>query len=298
MPSKGSILHPLAVLPAAIWGGTWIALKISHLHGIEFAFFRAFGGGLLLFLIALAMRRPLGIPRPLVPTMIFMSLTIGGFFGFAFAGGERLSSALGSLLGNIAPVSTVILAALLLGERPTARQYAGVALAFAGIVVIALPHLGAAGDLGAIGLMLAGAVSQSFNTIYMKRAIALDQLVVNAYQFMGGGVIVCLAVWATGELQPIPATLPVAGSLLYVAVFATALANLLWSRALTLLTASAASMIIFMVPIFGHLWSWAILHEPVDPFEVAGAVLVIAGMVTASFALGRDRRPVAAHVRP
>jgi drug/metabolite transporter (DMT)-like permease len=280
--AQSSIFHPLAILPPAIWGGTWIALKISRLGGGEFAFARAFFGGAALLLVALALRRPLAIPRRLVPTLALMSLTFGGFFGLAFAGAERLPAALGSLLGNIAPVSTIVLAALILRERPTVRQYLGVAVAFLGVLVIAYPKLGHTGDIIAIGLMLAGAVMQSVNTLCMKHAIELDQLVVNAIQGTVGGLVILAAVAATGNLHPIEPSAPVIASLAYVAIVATAFAQLLWSRVLTLFSASAASMIIFMVPVFGHIWSWSILREPIDPIEVAGAVLVIGGMVVAA----------------
>ncbi len=278
MASRSSIFHPLAILPAAIWGGTWIALKISHMGGTEFAFARSFFGGVALFALALALRRPLALPRRLLPTMILMSLTFGAFFGLAFTGAERLPAALGSLLGNIAPVSTTILAALVLRERPTRRQVCGIALAFLGVVVIAYPKLGHAGDIVAIGLMLAGALMQSVNTICMKRAIAHDQMVVNAYQCTFGGLAILAFILATGTYRPIEPTVPVLGSIAYVALLATALANLLWSRALTIFSASTASLIIFMAPVFGHVWSWLILREAIDPFEVAGAVMVISGM--------------------
>lgn len=277
-----SIFHPLAILPAAIWGGTWIALKISHMDGTEFAFARSFFGGVALFAIALALRRRIALPRRLAPTMIGMSLTLGGFFGLAFTGAERLPAAVGSLLGNIAPISTVVLAALILHERPTIRQYAGVALAFAGVFIIAWPDLGRTGDLIAIAIMLVAAVMQSFNTIFMKQAIAEDQLVINAYQCTLGGIVILAVVAVTGLARPIAPTLAVVGSVAYVAIVATAFAQLLWSRALRIFSASGASMIIFMVPVFGHIWSWLVLRERIDPFEVAGAVLVLAGMVTSA----------------
>jgi O-acetylserine/cysteine efflux transporter len=250
--------------------------------GAEFAFARAFFGGFALLLIALALRRSFAIPRRLIPTLALMTLTFAGFFGFAFAGAERLPAALGSLLGNIAPISTIVLAALILRERPMRRQYAGVGLAFLGVFIIAYPKLGHVDDIVAIAVMLLAAVMQSINTLCMKHAIALDQIAVNAIQGTAGGLVIFAVAAAAGQMHPVEPTVPVVASVLYVALVATALAQLLWSRILTLFPASTASMIIFMVPVFGHIWSWSILREPVDPFEVAGAVFVIAGMVTAA----------------
>lgn len=282
---SSSIFHPLAILPAAIWGGTWIALKTSGMGGIEFAFARAFFGGLALFAVVLALRRRIAVPAAYVPTLVLMSLTFGAFFGLAFAGAERLPAALGSLLGNIAPISTLLLSALILHERPRGRQCAGVALAFLGVFIIAAPKLGHVSDIVAIGFMLLAAVMQSVNTICMKRAIALDQFVVNAIQGTFGGLAIFLVLFATGGFHAVQPTPQVIGSVAYVALLATAFANVLWSRALTIFSASTASTIIFMAPVFGHLWSWLILRETIDPVEIAGATLVIGGM-----ALGAPRR--------
>jgi drug/metabolite transporter (DMT)-like permease len=171
-----------------------------------------------------------------------------------------------------------VLASIFLHERPTVRQIAGVLLAFLGVVVIAYPKLGAVNDIIAMLIMLAGAFMQSVNTICMKRAIDQDQLVINAIQCTFGGLAILAFIFATGSFRPISPTPEVLGSIAYVAILATAVANLLWSRALTLFTASGASMIIFMAPVFGHVWSWLILREAIDPFEVAGATMVIAGM--------------------
>ena len=55
---------------------------------------------------------------------------------FAFAAGHALLS-LVSVLGSLYPVVTVLLAHVLLGERLTRTQRAGVAVALAGVAAIA-----------------------------------------------------------------------------------------------------------------------------------------------------------------
>jgi drug/metabolite transporter (DMT)-like permease len=56
---------------------------------------------------------------------------------FAFAAGQHALLALVSVLGSLYPIVTVLLAHVLLGERLTRTQQAGVAVALAGVAAIA-----------------------------------------------------------------------------------------------------------------------------------------------------------------
>jgi drug/metabolite transporter (DMT)-like permease len=61
----------------------------------------------------------------------------------------RLSAAVGSILLYVQPVATLVLAALLLGERPSPMQLAGVMLVLGGVAVASLPLRRRGGASGA-----------------------------------------------------------------------------------------------------------------------------------------------------
>jgi drug/metabolite transporter (DMT)-like permease len=91
----------------------------------------------LLFALTLGRRAPLRLPRrALVPVAAVGLGDVGANALFAFASGHGLLS-LVSVLGSLYPVVTVLLAHLLLGERLTRAQQAGVAIALAGVAAIA-----------------------------------------------------------------------------------------------------------------------------------------------------------------
>ncbi|HZQ81094.1 MAG TPA: EamA family transporter [Gaiellaceae bacterium] len=91
----------------------------------------------LLFALSAAQRAPLRVPRAWLPAVAAVGLAdVSANALFAFASGHGLL-ALVSVLGSLYPIVTVLLAHVLLGERLTAAQKAGVAVAMAGVVAIA-----------------------------------------------------------------------------------------------------------------------------------------------------------------
>jgi drug/metabolite transporter (DMT)-like permease len=85
----------------------------------------------------LALRRRPAIPTRLVPAVVLIGLLdMAGNAGFLLA--EQTGSlAVASVLSSLYPVTTVVLAALLLGERITRDHGAGIVLALLAIVLIA-----------------------------------------------------------------------------------------------------------------------------------------------------------------
>jgi drug/metabolite transporter (DMT)-like permease len=91
----------------------------------------------LLVVVASAIRAPLRIPRSALWAVVAVGLAdVSANALFAFASGHGLLS-LVAVLGSLYPVVTVLLAHVLLGERLTRAQRAGIALALVGVAAIA-----------------------------------------------------------------------------------------------------------------------------------------------------------------
>jgi drug/metabolite transporter (DMT)-like permease len=90
-----------------------------------------------LLLVVLATRSGFGLPRRLWPAIAVMGLfdaAANAMFAAASAEGE---DSVVAVLGSLYPLTTVLLAAVLLRERPHRVQVAGVMLAFVGVALIA-----------------------------------------------------------------------------------------------------------------------------------------------------------------
>jgi drug/metabolite transporter (DMT)-like permease len=144
----------LASRPSAS-GGSWEGIRFAVAAGIGFGLFITFISRVtpghvfaplavarvadigLLVAIVLVGRQPWRIPRPALPLVLLAGvLDMGGnaFFMLAAQAG-RLDVA--AVLSSLYPVTTVILAFVILRERLAFGQTAGIALALLAIVLIA-----------------------------------------------------------------------------------------------------------------------------------------------------------------
>jgi drug/metabolite transporter (DMT)-like permease len=90
-----------------------------------------------LVVLALALRAPLRVGRASLPAVAAVGLAdVSANALFALANGHGLL-ALVAVLGSLYPVVTVLLAHVLLGERLTMPQKAGIGVALAGVIAIA-----------------------------------------------------------------------------------------------------------------------------------------------------------------
>ncbi len=91
-----------------------------------------------LLLLAVAFRSRIKLALPDLPALFAIGvLDVGADVLFAFATTLGLLSVV-SILSSLYPVSTVILARIVLNERMARWQQAGIGLAFAGVLLISL----------------------------------------------------------------------------------------------------------------------------------------------------------------
>jgi len=283
----------IAVLPMALWGAVFVAVKSGEragLPGLEFAAGRALPAGLVLAALALSGVRRRAVARSDYWPLAGMSVSIAAMYGITFVFARRLPVAVDALLANASPLFAVALAALILRERVSWRQVAGVVLGAAGVLVMALPAFNSSpADFWAMMAMLFGALMLAVNTIFMKIASGADPIVANALQFSGAGVLLLAASAIFGERMVWPAMPEVLCAIAYVSLAATAFAYVLWMRAVTVVGVSRASVLLFLVPVFGLAWGWLFLRETVTLTELAGSLLVLLGIALAA----REQRTVA-----
>ncbi len=128
----------LALLSAVLFGGFLTAFAAASERGATAAVLTsrlALLAGTLV--VVLALRLPWRLPRPTVAAAAVPGLLLViGTISYGAATTMGLLSVV-SVLATLAPVVTVALAVVLLGERLSARQQAGVGVALVGVVLLA-----------------------------------------------------------------------------------------------------------------------------------------------------------------
>lgn len=188
-----------------------------------------------------------------------------------------------------APVFAALgLAWRLPAERLAPVQWLGIALAFGGLAVAFLgPGAGGAavsrevllGDL----MGLAGGLCWGATTVVI-RCSGLAQAPVNQtlfYQLLCACVLLTGAAWATGQahVEPTPLAL---GSLAFQALVVSFASFLVWFWLLRTYLASRLGVFSFMTPLFGIAAGVLLLNETLEPRFLAGAALVLAGILLVS----------------
>ena len=236
------------------------------------------------------------VPRPPVawPRLIAIGATLfaGQFLLQFFAIADSLPPGLASLLVQTQALFTIVFAAIVLRERPTARQLAGVTTAFAGLVLIVLT-VGQDMTLLGFALAMGSAISWGIGNILLKGIGDVEMLHLVVWLSLVPPLpALALALVTDGpaglayDLSNASSTAVVAA--LYLGIVGTILAYAIWGRLLRLYPAATVTPFALLVPFVGGYSSALVFGERFGPLRLAGMALVLVGI--AIIVLPWDRR--------
>lgn len=225
----------------------------------------------------------------------FKLLFLAAFFGTNlnlafFFYGLRYSQAINaSVIVATTPVLTLILAHIYLKEKLSAKLIAGALLAFLGILtIIGIPVFelkwqAVVGDLA----LLASALAWVGHEIFSKKALKKHPPIVVAFAttVIGAAVFAPLALWELSTNPGWYSGLSAQGilGLLYGIFFSSLIAYTVWQIGLSKTTATQASFIFYLLPVFGIIFSIILLKESFSPILFLGTALVAAGIVLTEY---------------
>jgi drug/metabolite transporter (DMT)-like permease len=294
-------LLPLAAAATTVvlWASAFIGIRAvgQELSPGALALGRMLVGSLTLTVIVLVVRTRrraavVALPRGrLLGAIALWGAAWFGLYNLALNAAERhLDAGTAALLVNVAPVVVAVLAGVLLGEGFPARLLAGMAIAFAGVVLIATTTSAGGADVSGVLLGLIAALTYAGAAVAQKRLLArLDALTITWIGAVAGTVALLPYLPALlTELTTAPAG--AAAGVAYLGVFPTAVAFLTWGYALSRTTAGRLAAATYAVPPIVVLLSWTLLGELPAPLALAGGALCLAGVVVAT----RPARPAIA----
>jgi drug/metabolite transporter (DMT)-like permease len=202
----------------------------------------------------------------------------------------RIDSALAAILVGTVPVITLVLAHFATrDERIYPARAAGVALGFAGVVVVIGPHaLAGLGDDVLAELALIGAATCYAVNVLLVRRIGPGVVRASAAVLLVAAVIavpLSLAIDRPWRLAP---TWPALLAVLALGAFSTALATIVFFRLVRAAGATATAMVNYLIPIVGVALAMLFLGERPRPSEFAALALIVAALALV------NRRPRAA----
>lgn len=200
----------------------------------------------------------------------------------------RIPAGAAAVIIALAPGVTSALAAVRLGEALTARTAAGLAVAFAGVVLVAL---GSGAELRfepMALLVLLAAFATSVYFVWQKPLLART----DALGFTTASIFAAtLGLLPFGVHLPEKialASTPQLVSAAYLGLVPTVFGYLCWNWALSRAPASTVSSFLYVQPLLAGFIAWAWLGQTLGALAVAGGVLTVGGVV---LTIGGSRTP-------
>lgn len=280
----------MPLLFVAIWATGFIVARLvaPHADPLSFLAYRFVLSALAFAGIALLVRArwPRGVHGwrdALVAGVLMQGCYVGSVF---WAVRHGLPAGITALVTGLQPLLTALLAFPLLGERVGWRRWAGIALGFAGALLVLQPQLRPGTDTGTlIGPLLvcgAGTAAMTLGTIWQKRTASTADLRTNAaVQFTGAALVVIpfaaltesgrfdgsWQVWA-GLAWAVCGLSLGAGSLLLILIRRGAVAGV--------------ASLFYLVPPVVAVLAFALFGERLSALQIAGMAVAASGVAVAS----------------
>jgi drug/metabolite transporter (DMT)-like permease len=287
----------LACVVAVLWGGNFLAIHVGLEHfpplflaSIRFA--------------VIAIPALLLVPRPQVPLRWLISYGVGfGTVQFIFlfiAMDVGMPTGLASLVLQASAPFTVLLGALLLRERMSARQGIGIGLAVLGLAAIALTRAQTAAVLPVL-LTLLGALGWAFGNLAGRLAappnplhLTLWMSVIPPLPLLAMSLVWegPAADWAALQAAVTVDGLPGVLALVYLAVLATVVGSGIWTALMRRHPAGVVAPYSLLVPVVGMGLAAIVLGERRSPVELVAAVVIIGGVLLGTPRARLDEKPV------
>ncbi len=276
----------------AIWSGNFIVARgLSDIvPPISLAFWR-WAVAVIVFL-PFALKPVIAERQQLLQNIRYLSLTallgVTVFNTLIYVAGHTTSALNLSLIAITFPIFIIVLSRLFYGEKITANKMLGVALVTGGVVLLitkgklsVLHNISfAVGDLW----MLSASVIFAIYSILVKqkpKSISIWAFQLSTFS-IGLLFLFPFFIWESITVEPVNYDATTVLSILYVGIFASLAAFVLWNKAIVTIGPSKSGMIYYTLPLFSGFLAYFFLNENIGMIHLFSALLIVAGILTAN----------------
>ncbi|QCJ46566.1 MULTISPECIES: DMT family transporter [Haloprofundus] len=284
----------LFFLLSALWGGSFVAIEVGleNLPPVLFAALR-FDVAAVLLLGYAASRLDDPIPRTRGDVAAIAAsafLIVAANNALLFVGQTQTTGSIASIVYSLNPILTTAFAALLVGGVGLdSRGYVGVLLGLVGVVVVAGPDPSLlsgdlSGDALGVAIVFCAAVAVSLGSVLVRRADAqTPSVAVTAWSMALGAIVIHTGSLAAEGVPPVSFTPRTVLALLFLGVFASALAYSIYFDLLDRQGPFQANLVAYVVPVVATFLGWSLLNEQITAMTVGGFLLVFVGFALVKY---------------
>jgi len=286
-PSATPSLYLIMGLPIIFWALAFPFIKIglAELSPINLTIIRL----CIACIVFLALRFILSKKFSKLQRKDIIPLFIVGFFGVIVYhlglnyGEQYISASAASLIIATIPIFVVILAIPYLKEKITLPTLLGITLSLSGVILISLfgtpdSSIEIVYISGAIAVLIAALMGAAYTIAGKKMLKRYSALSLTTYAFLFGslGLLPFITVSFFEEVSAM--SLQAWGAILFLGVFSSVIAYVLWYVALSIKNASEISVFLYCIPVISTTVSTLFFDEQITWLFLIGGILVIIGL--------------------
>jgi drug/metabolite transporter (DMT)-like permease len=295
--SPGLLLRLAPALFVMLWSTGWIAARAvaPHADPLTFLALRFSIACIAMAIIVTVLRAPkigtggASTRRAVLHAMVSGILLHTGYLATVwYVVAKGVPAGVSGVIAAVQPILTALLAPALVNERISSRQWAGIGLGFAGIMLVLQPRLASldAASFSELRWLYVvnffGMLSVTLGTFYQKRFVPSGDLrTVATWQYVGAALSTALIAWWIEPTMRIDWTattiLTMAWSVIALSIGAVLLLLLLIRDG----AVSRAATLIYLVPSAVVFEAWLLFGETVNLVQVAGIALTATGVALA-----------------
>jgi len=283
-PRTDTLAIAAAGVTVVLWASAFVGIRAA---GDDFspgglALGRLTVAAVVLGVVVLARREPFPAARDLPLIALSGLLWLGAYSVLLNAAEQRVDAGTAAMLVNVGPILIALLAGYLLGEGYPRTLFAGCAIAFAGVIVIAAATSdgGGTGGLG-VALCLLAAIGYAGGVVTQKVALRRVSSLQTIFLSCVFAAIGCA--WAAPSLAREAEDAP--GSnvawVVYLGLFPTAIGFVTWAYALARTSAGRLAATTYLVPAISILLGWVLLGETPPRLAFVGGAVCLVGVAVA-----------------
>lgn len=267
------------------WGSAYVAIREGILAGaspLAFAAVRYAIAAAGFFAIAAGRREPRPPRRAVLVSAALGTLIIGLYGALLYVGEQSTPGGYSSVLAATAPILTAVVGYRLLpSERFRLLGWTGIAVGFAGVVLLVLPALLAGGvgvGRGPLVVLTSFAVFCVGSVLLRRWNPEGESVWQIGAQFAAGSAIVLAVIPVTPGPETLPLTAIVWGWMALLVGVSSILGYLVYFTLHHRVGPGRANLVAYLVPAVGLGIGSGVFAEPISAIELGGFALVLLGV--------------------
>ena len=269
----------LITILGAVWGSAFMFIKIAtpELGPIALVNIRLAVAGLI-FIPFLLQNKYLKHFKSNIKNILVLSIlnTALPFSLFAFASLESSSNML-SILNGTTAIMAVVISTIWLKVKLNVYQIMGVFVGLFGIIVLANPdniYISTKATIFCLGAAFCYALSANYIQKFAHKT--------NTTVLIGWSLVIASILLIPLTLLNLPSQFPspkVIFSILWLGVISTGIAFLGYVRLIEKIGAVKTATVAYFIPVFGVIWGYIFLSEPITLQILIGMMLILTGII-------------------